>query len=150
MKEDIPMNSKGLSALLFMLVACGVGFASPLNAQRSEGGVNRMFLDAHAPDYPSKYSRSEIKKMIRDANTSADYERLADYFDYRALELEQKSRDEMKELQRLVAGPFHARSYPIQVDSARESIRRYKAQTQECSARAEAYREHATASKEPE
>ena len=144
------MRSNALSTLLFMSIACSVAFAGPLPAKlNGKSGVNRMFLDARAPDRPPKYSRSEIKRMIHDANTSADYERLADYFDYRALELEQKSREEMKELQRLVAGPFHARSYPIQVDSARESIRRYKAQTQECSARAEAYREHATVGEEP-
>jgi len=103
-----------------------------------------MFVGARAPDYPPRYSRSEIKKMTHNAKTSEDYERLADYFDFRAMEFEQKSQDQLKELERLLALSYRAKSYPMQVDSAREFLRRYKAQAQECSARAAAYREHAT------
>jgi len=51
-----------------------------------------MFLEAHAPDQPPKYSRSEIKKMIRDAKTAEDFERLGNYFDYQSLVYKQKSR----------------------------------------------------------
>jgi hypothetical protein len=142
-EEDQQVRLKVLCALAFMLPACGVGFAAKSPGQQySKLGINRMFVDARTPDYPPKYSRSEIKRMIHDAKTSEDCERLADYFDFRAMELEQKSQDQLKELERLLALRFHAKSYPARVDSTLELMRRYKAQAQECSARADAYREH--------
>jgi hypothetical protein len=131
-----------ISALATLFIACGVGYADQAAVQQSsKRGISRTFLDAHAPDQQPRFSRSEIKKMIRDAKTSGDFEQLADYFDYRAMEFEHKSQDQLKELQRLLALPYHARSYPAQVDSTRELIKRYRAQAQECSARADAYRE---------
>ena len=54
-----------------------------------------MFLDAHAPDQPN-YGRSEVMRMIRDAKTPEDFDRLADCFDGRAMQFEQKLQDEMK------------------------------------------------------
>ena len=100
-----------------------------------------MFLDAHAPNQPD-YSRSEVNRMIRDAKTPEDFDRLADYFDGRAMQFEQKSQDEMKELQRLLALPYHARSYSTQLEYTRELIEHDEAEAQECSARAAEYREH--------
>ena len=101
----------------------------------------RMFLDARAPDLPPRYSASEIKKMIHDAKAPDDFRRLADYFDFRAMEFEQKAEVQLKELQRLLALRYHARIYATQVDNTRELMKRYKAQAQKCSARATAYRE---------
>jgi hypothetical protein len=102
-----------------------------------------MFLDARAPGIAPTYSRSEVKKMVRDAKTPEDFNRLADYFDYRSLEFEQKSQEQVKELQRLLALPYHARTYQSQVDYTRELIKRYKAQAQAYSTQADAYRENA-------
>ena len=99
-----------------------------------------MFLDAHAPDQPPKYSRSEIKKMIRDAKTSEDFERLGNYFDYQSLEFKQKAEEQVNELERLLALRYHAKSYPIQVDYTRELIKEYRIKADECSARANASR----------
>ena len=135
-----------LLTLAYLFVACGAGVAAQSPSQQhGESRISRMFLDAHAPDQP-KYSRAEIKTMIRDAKSSDDFMRLADYFDYQALEFEQKSQDQLKELQRLLALPFHSRAYPTQVANTRELIARYKAKAQECSARADAYRASATTS----
>jgi hypothetical protein len=136
------------STLTCMLLACAVGFAdqSP-ERQYSKSGINRMFRDVHTPDPPS-YSNSEIKKMMRDAATPEYFTRLADYFDFRAVEFEQKSRDQVKELERLLALHYHARSYPEQVDQTRRLIWRYKAQADEYSDRANTYRDRATASGE--
>lgn len=103
-----------------------------------------MFLDAHAPDQSPKYSRSDIKRMVRDAKTSEDFERLADYFDYQSMDFEQKGDDQVKELERLLALPFHAKSYPFQVETARSLIKTYRAKADECTARAGAYRAHST------
>jgi len=104
-------------------------------------GPSTMFLDARAPDKPPRYSRSEVKRMVRNANTSEDFERLADYFEYQSMEFQQKEQEELKELQRLLALRYHARSYPIQVDNTRELMRGYRRKAQECSVRANTYRE---------
>ena len=114
--------------LAVMFITCSLGFAHQLPAQRySETGVSKRFLDAHAPAQPT-YSRSEVKKMIRDAKTSEDFNRLADYFDCRSMEFEKKSQEQVKELQRLLALPYHAKTYQSQVDYTRELIKRYKVQ----------------------
>lgn len=140
------------STLTCMLLVCGVGFADHLPEQQySKSGINSMFRDAHTPDPPS-YSHSEIKKMIRDAANPEDYTRLADYFDFQAVKFEQKSQDQVKELERLLALHYHARSYPEQVQYTRQLIKRYKTQADEYSSRADSYRDRATATgatKEP-
>ena len=130
-------------------IGCGIGVAEQLpRSQDSNVKNRRMFLDARAPDLPPRHSASEIRKMIHDAKTPDDFSRLADYFDFRSMEFEQKAKVQLNELQRLLALPFHARSYPIQVDNTRELIRRYRAQAQECSARATAYRAQSTSDAE--
>ena len=120
--------------------------AVPVNAwydgsYRANVENRRMFLDGQAPDLPRRYSASEIKRMIHDAKAPDDFMRHADYFDFRAMEFEQKAEVQLKELQRLLALPFHARIYATQVDNTRELMKRYKAQAHKCSARATAYRE---------
>jgi hypothetical protein len=136
------------SALSCILLMCGVGFAGQLpEKQYSKIGINRMFRDAHTPDPPS-YSHSEIRKMIHEAANSEDYARLADYFDYQAVKFEQKSRDQVKELERLLALHYHARNYPEQVEYTRQLIKRYKSQADEYSSRADSYRDRATANGE--
>jgi len=99
-----------------------------------------MFLDAHAPDVPPRYSRAEIKQMIRDARTSGDFERLANYFDYQSLEFEQKAGEQLKELERLLALTFHPRTYATQVEYTRELMKKYRTEANECSAQADDYR----------
>lgn len=110
----------------------------------SKNGISRTFLNAHAPDQPPKYSRSEIMKLIRDAKTAEDFERLGNYFDYQSLLFEQKADEQLNELERLVALRYHAKSYPIQVDYTRELLKEYRSKADECSARASAYRAHTT------
>lgn len=114
--------------------------SSHVHAPRAcKDGMRRMFLDARAPDLPPRYRNSEVAKMINDAMTPDDFLRLADYFDFRAMEFKQKSNEQLKELQRLLALPFHSRAYPTQVDINRELIKRYKAQADTFSARATTY-----------
>jgi hypothetical protein len=103
-------------------------------------GVNKMFLDAHAPDIPPRYSRAEIKHKILDAKTSEDFERLADYFDYQALDYQRKAQEELKEFERLAAVRFHPRTYQTQCATTLELIQQYKAKAHECSDRANGYR----------
>ena len=139
-----------LKTILLTFAGLGVlssaGFAAHPGLNGSErNGISKMFLDAHAPDQPPKFSSSEIKKLIHDAKTSEDFAQLADYFDYQSMNFEQKADDQVKELERLQALPFHARSYPTQVEGTRELIKKYRAKADECSARANAYRAHTTA-----
>lgn len=133
--------------LTLLLFASRIGIADPSQAQQfDKRGTNKLFVDARAPDQQPSYSGSEINKMVRDAKTSEGFARLADYFDYRAMEFEQKSQEELAELQRLLALPHHARSYPTQVDNTRALIKRYRVQALKCSARADIYREQSTQS----
>jgi hypothetical protein len=133
-----------LSTLAAMCILCAVASPSQTSLHGySKNGISRMLLDAHAPDQPPKYSRSEIKKMIRDARTAEDFERLGNHFDYQSLLFEQKADEQLNELGRLLALRYHAKSYPSQVDYTRELLKEYRTKADECSARASAYRAHA-------
>ena len=136
--------------LVTMAAMCSVdaeGLAqASLSHEYSKSGVNKMFLDAHAPDIPPRYGRAEVKHMIRDAKTSEDFERLANYFDYQALDYERKTQEELKELERLSAVRFHPRTYSTQLATTFDLIQRYKAKGHECSDRAEGYRQLASSS----
>jgi len=140
------MRMKGiLFALAAMCIVCAAASASQTSFHAySKNGMSRMFLDVRSPDQPPKYSRSEIKKMIRDAKTAEDFERLGDYFDYQSLLFEQKADQELGELERLLALRYHTKSYPIQVDYTRELLKEYRTKADKCSARASAYRAHTT------
>lgn len=139
--ESIQMKLKQKLILVAAIaILCKVGLRGQ-SLGLGDRGPSKMFLDARAPDKPPKYSRSEVKRMVRDAKTSEDFERLADYFEYQSMEFQQKELEELSELQRLLALRYHARSYPIQVDHTRELMRGYRSKAQECSARASAYRE---------
>jgi hypothetical protein len=140
---EISMSShRVFSTLACLFIACGVAFASPAQ-QYSKSGMNKMFRDCHTPD--PTYNSGEMKKLMHHAATPADYGKLADYFDYRSMQYEQKSDDDLKELERLMALPYHARTYPAQVDSTRELIKSDKAKADKYSARADTYRQHANA-----
>lgn len=139
------MGWKGTLLALAMCGLCTTGLAgqSPLHGG---SGINKMFLDARAPELPPRYSQTEIKKMIHDAKGPEDFSRLANYFDYQALEFQQKTEEQVKELQRLLALPYHARSYPSQVETTRDLITRYRTKMHECTTRADAYRQQMTVS----
>jgi arginine utilization protein RocB len=85
-------------------------------------------------------NKSEIKHIISTAHTSDDFRRLAEYFDQRSAEFERKAQQQEKELARLLALPFHARSYPTQVATTRDLISRYKTQASTNAEQAKEYR----------
>ena len=91
------------------------------------------------------YSKSELKRMLSTAHTSDDFDRLAVYFDQRSEEFQLKAGQEENELNRLLALPYHARSYPNQVEQTRDLITRYKAQAKTSADQAKGYRERAKA-----
>lgn len=130
-----------LFSLAAMCTVCVVASASQTSLHGySKNGFSRTFLDARAPDQPPRYKRAEIKRMIQNAKTSEDFERLADYFDFQSLEFEQKANQEVKELERLLVIRFHPRTYSTQVEYTRELIRKYRIKADECYGRANAYR----------
>lgn len=97
-------------------------------------------LAGHASPVPSK---SEVKRMVSSAHSPDDFERLAVYFDQRSEGFQEKALQQEIELHRLLALPYHARSYPTQVASTRDQIARYKAQATASAETAKEYREHA-------
>jgi hypothetical protein len=101
------------------------------------GGISVV---GNASQLPNK---SEVKHMISTAHTPDDFQRLADYYDQRSAEFERKAGQQEKELDRLLALPFHARSYPTQVETTRNLISNYKTQASTSAGQAREYRRHA-------
>jgi hypothetical protein len=81
--------------------------------------------------------------MISTAQTPDDFERLAVYFDNRSEEFKLKAQQQENELSRLLALPYHARSYPTQVEQTRDQIAKYKTQSSTSADQAKGYRERA-------
>jgi hypothetical protein len=148
------MSMRLILKLLTLAAMCIVGAQGLAEESLLHGysrrGVNKMFLDAHAPDMPPRYSRVEVKHMIRDAKTSEDFERLTDYFDYQALDYKRKAQEELNEFEGLATVHFHPRTYPTQFATTLELIQRYRMKAHDCSDRANRYRELTTASGETE
>ncbi len=99
-----------------------------------------MSISAFSSQTPSK---AEVKRMISTAHTPDDFERLGAYFDQRSAEFQRKAEQQEKELARLLALPYHARSYPTQVEYTRDLISRYEAQAGATAAEALQYHNRA-------
>ncbi len=90
------------------------------------------------------YTRSDLKQMIRVAKTANDFERLADYFDQQTKDYQVKIQEEQQEFDRLRALPFHARSYPTQLQTTRDQIEHFKTLSNESSEQATLYHNRAS------
>jgi len=88
----------------------------------------------------SVYSHADVKRIMKTAHTAEDFRQLASYFDRQAGIYAAKQEAETKELYRLLALPYHARSYPAQVEGTRTRIERFKALSHEYSEQAAGYR----------
>ena len=120
--------------LAAMCMVCTAAFANQSSLQvYGKHGISRMFLDAHAPDQPPRYSRSEIKQMIHDATDFRGFRAARRLLRLSILEFKQKANEQVKELERLLALPFHARTYATQVEYTRELIKKYRTKADECS-----------------
>lgn len=109
----------------------GFGQASQLI---SISALRQEFVSAPA------FSRTDVKRLMRTAHTSEDFRQLAGYFDRQAQIYAAKHESEEKELCRLLALPYHARSYSAQLEGARTRVSRYEALSRKCSAQAALYR----------
>src|SRR5580704_18022212 len=113
---------------------CAVGQASSMisiSALRQESEV------------ASTYSRADVKRLMTSAQTAAEFGQLAGNFDRQAEMYAARYEAEEKELYRLLALPYHARSYPVQVESTRNRIDHFKALCHKCSEQAALFRARA-------
>jgi response regulator of citrate/malate metabolism len=95
------------------------------------------------------YTRTDIKHLVKTAQTTDEFERLTDYFDRQAEDYAAKNEAEQKELDRLLALRYHARSYPAQVEGTRNRIDHFKALSHKCSEQAALYRARVRAADTP-
>jgi hypothetical protein len=122
--------------LTCMIPICALGQASNL--------ISISTLQQES-EVATAYTRADIKHLVKTAQTTDEFERLADYFDRQAEEYAAKHDSEQKELDRLLALRYHARSYPTQVESTRNQIDHFKALSRQCSEQAALYRARAKA-----
>lgn len=95
------------------------------------------------------YTRTDIKHLVKTAQTTDEFEHLAGYFDRQAEDYAAKYEAEQKELDRLLALRYHARSYATQVESTRNRLDHFKALSHKCSEQAALYRVRAKAADAP-
>jgi len=122
--------------LTCMIPMCALGQASNL--------ISISTLQQES-EIATAYTRADIKHMMKTAQTADEFEGLAFYFDRQAEEYAAKYEAEQKELDRLLALRYHARSYPAQVESTRNRIDHFKALSHRCSEQAALYRASAKA-----
>jgi hypothetical protein len=130
------MKSLFIVLVMCVISVCALGQASnmiSISALRQES------------DVASAYSHADMKRLMRTARTREEFDQIALYFDWQAQMYAAKSHSEENELYRLLALPFHARSYPAQVESTRNQIAHFKALSHKCSEEADLYRARANA-----
>lgn len=128
------MKTPSVLLLTFVIPICALGQASQMvsiSALRQESEV------------ANAYTRADVKRLVKAAQTADEFERLAVYFDRQAEENAAKFAVEQKELDRLLALRYHARSYPTQVESTRNRIDHFKTLSHRCSEQAALYRARA-------
>lgn len=74
----------------------------------------------------SAYGRADVKRLMTSAQTAVEFGQLAAYFDRQAEMYAARYEVEELELDRLLALPYHARSYPAQVESTRTRVDHFK------------------------
>lgn len=92
-------------------------------------------------DVASTYRRGDIEHLKKTAHTAEDFGPLADYSEHQAEVYAAKCDSEEKELDRLLALRYHARSYPAQLENTRNRIEHFKALSHKYSEQAALYRE---------
>lgn len=125
------MKSPFVLLLISVIPACAFGQMSnmiSISALRQESAV------------ASTYSPADIKHLVKTAHTQEDFQEIAAYFDRKAETYAARYEAEQKELDRLLALPYHARSYPAQVEGARNRMNHLKALLRNCSEQAALYR----------
>lgn len=87
----------------------------------------------------SAYSPADMKHLMKTAHTEQEFGEIAIYLDRQAETYAARYEAEEKELYRLLALPYHARSYPAQVEGTRNRMDKFKALSRKCSEQAALY-----------
>ena len=122
-----------------LLLTCVI----PISALGQASNLVSISTLQYESEVATGYARTDIKHLMKTAQTADEFERLAAYFDRQAEENAAKYEAEQKELDRLLALRYHARSYPSQVESTRNRVDHFKALSHKCSAQAALYRAQA-------
>ena len=130
------MKTPSVLLLTCVIPICALGQASHM--------VSISTLQQES-EVANQYTRADVKRLLQTAHTADEFERLAVYFDRQAEEKAAKCEAEQKELDRLLALRYHARSYPTQVESTRNRIDHFKTLSHRCSEQAALYRARAKA-----
>ena len=130
------MKTPSVLLLTCVIPICALGQASHM--------VSISTLQQES-EVANAYTRADVKRLVQTAQTAVEFERLAVYFDRQAEENAAKYEAEQKELDRLLALRYHARSYPTQVESTRNRIDHFKTLSHRCSEQAALYRARAKA-----
>jgi hypothetical protein len=140
-----PMGETVKSAFVLLLI-------SIISARSFGQASNMISISAlqHESEVASAYDREDIKRLMRTAQTPDEFTRISLYFDRQAEMYAAKSEEEQKELDRLLALPYHARSYPAQVENTRNRIDHFKALSRKSTEQANLYRACADADESKE
>lgn len=126
------MKATALLLLIGLMQTVARGQASnmiSISALRQQSGI------------ASTHSRADIEHLMKTAHTSGDFEDLADYFECQAEMYAARFEAEQKELDRLLALRYHARSYPAQLENTWNRMASFKALLNKYSEQARTYRE---------
>lgn len=88
--------------------------------------------------------RAEVKRLVKNAHTPEEFDRLSAYFEQRANAFELKAEKDEKELIRLRALPFRSKSYPVQVQSTANNLTANQSEAKKSSEMARVYYQRAT------
>lgn len=134
--EEPSVKTPSVLLLTCVIPICALGQASNMIS------VSILQQESEAA---TAYTRTDVKHLMKTAQTADEFERLSAYFDRQAEERAAKYEAEQRELDRLLALRYHARSYPAQVESTRNRIDHFKALSRKYSEQSELYRTRAKA-----
>ena len=129
--EEPSVKTPSVLLLTCMISICALGQASNM--------ISISTLEKESA-VATSYTRADVKRLVKTAQTADEFERLADYFDRQAEDFAAKYEAEQKELDRLLALRYHARSYPAQLEGTRNRMDNFKALSHKCSGQAALYR----------
>lgn len=134
-----------MKTLSVLLLACAI----PICALGQASNMISISTLQQESAVATAFTHADVKRLVKTAQTADNFERLADYFDRQAEDYAAKYEAEQKELDRLLALRYHARSYPAQVEGTRNRIDHFKALSHKCSEQAALYRARAKAADTP-
>ena len=125
-----------MKAPSILLLMCAI----PIGALGQASSMISISTLQHESEVASAFSHADVKRLMTSAQTAREFGQLAAYFDRQAETYAARYEAEQRELDRLLALHYHARSYPVQVESARNRIDHFKALFRKCAENAKLFR----------